>query len=169
MDTSYIIDELERNKSVFKSLLENLPPEIYLRRMSEGKWNLLEILCHLYDEEREDFRARVFSVLENPEANLSPIDPQGWVSSRNYASQNYNDKLNDFLEERSHSLKMLRELKNPKWENIHIHPKLGAVSAKMFFVNWLAHDYLHIRQITKLKYEFLKASEGESLSYAGEW
>jgi hypothetical protein len=39
----------------------------------------------------------------------------------------------------------------------------------MIFANWLAHDYLHIRQILRLKYEYLKSISEEDLSYAGEW
>ncbi len=43
------------------------------------------------------------------------------------------------------------------------------MTAKMFLSNWLAHDYLHIRQITKLKYDYLKQLTNEDLNYAGNW
>jgi len=43
------------------------------------------------------------------------------------------------------------------------------MTASMFFSNWLAHDYLHIRQITRLKYDYLKQLTNEDLSYAGTW
>jgi hypothetical protein len=33
----------------------------------------------------------------------------------------------------------------------------------------MAHDLLHIRQITKLKYDYLKYLSGQGLSYAGDW
>jgi uncharacterized protein YutE (UPF0331/DUF86 family) len=46
---------------------------------------------------------------------------------------------------------------------------LENLSAKMIFKNWLAHDYLHIRQIIRLKFEYLKGFTGENLSYAGDW
>jgi hypothetical protein len=39
----------------------------------------------------------------------------------------------------------------------------------MFLHNWLAHDYLHIRQIIRIKYDYLKKTSGEILLYAGEW
>lgn len=169
MDINRIIAELEKNKSVFKDLLENLPDEFYHWRESENKWNLLEVVCHLYDEERDDFRARVKSVLANPLEDLLPIDPSGWVTSRNYAEQNYDMKLNDFIIEREYSIAWLKQLKSPEWGNSHSHPKLGPLTAKMFLVNWLAHDYLHIRQIIRIKYEYLKITSGEILLYAGDW
>jgi hypothetical protein len=169
MDISPIVSELSQNKIIFKSLFENLPPETYLWREEEDKWNLLEILCHLYDEEREDFRARIKSVLENPDALLPPIDPAGWVISRNYSSENFEQKLNAFLAERDNSIQWLNSLENPNWKNAHKHQKFGPLSAKMFLYNWLAHDYLHIRQITRVKYEYFKNLGKVRFDYAGRW
>lgn len=169
MDINLIISELEKNKNAFKYLLEDLSSEFYLWRKSDNKWNLLEIVCHLYDEERDDFRARVKSVLDNPSAELLPIDPTGWVISRNYRMHDYSEKLKDFISERENSIAWLRKLQNPQWENSYSHPKLGPLTAKMFLVNWLAHDYLHIRQIIRIKYDYLEITTGENLLYAGEW
>jgi hypothetical protein len=169
MNTKYIIEELKRNKIIFKELLDGLPGEFYLWRFNPDKWCLLEIVCHLIDEEREDFRQRVRNILVNPELPLNSIDPVGWVKSRKYIERDYNTELKEFLHERDNSIKWLEHLENPKWDNFYKHPKLGDLSAKMIFANWLAHDYLHIRQILKLKYEYLKYISGEDLSYAGEW
>ena len=169
MDTKYIINELKRNKTVFKGILENLSPEQYTWRFNPEKWCLLEILCHLIDEEREDFRQRVRNILINPEQPLNSIDPVGWVKSRKYIERDFNAEVKEFLHERDNSIKWLEQLENPKWDNFYNHPKLGNLSAKMIFANWLAHDYLHIRQILKLKYEYLKNISGEDFSYAGTW
>lgn len=169
MDISLVISEISQNKNIFKSLFENLSPEMYNWREEEGKWNLLEILCHLYDEEREDFRARANSVLENPNAELPPIDSQGWVISRDYASQNFEEKLNAFLAERDNSIAWLKSLQNPNWKNAFVHKKFGPLSAKMFLYNWLAHDYLHIRQIIRVKFEYFKNLSGVRFDYAGDW
>jgi hypothetical protein len=36
--------------------------------------------------------------------------------------------------------------------------------------SWLAHDFIHIRQINRLHYEYLTAIKGEfSTDYAGKW
>jgi hypothetical protein len=169
MDINAVISEFENNKIIFKSLFSNLPSDFYLWRESENKWNLLEILCHLYDEERDDFRSRVKSVLEKPSVDFKPIDPEGWVNSRKYGEQNYSDKLTDFLYERDNSIEWLQQLQNPKWDNAYVHQKFGPLTAKMFLYNWLAHDYLHIRQIIRIKYSYFKSVSGENFQYAGNW
>ena len=163
------LKELKRNRKVFECLLEGLSEKEYTWREREGKWNLLEIVCHLYDEEREDFRARVSSVLEDPEKHLQAIDPQGWVLSRDYSGQSYNNTVRKFLEERDNSVAWLESLSSPKWKNTYEHPKLGPMTARLFLVNWVAHDYLHIRQITRIRYHYLQLTAGEPLDYAGEW
>ena len=169
MNTIKIIQNLERNNNVFKTMLLNCSEEEYLWKPSQNKWCLLEIICHLVDEEIEDFRARVHSVLENPERTLAPFDPVSRVIDRKYLEQDYNSKVKNLLNEREKSIHKLQQLNNPKWDNTYQHPKLGPMSAKLFLSNWLAHDYLHMRQILNLKFEYLKYHSGENLKYAGEW
>ncbi len=164
-----IISSLEQNRGVFQKIFENTPEPEYRWREREGKWNLLEVVCHLYDEEKEDFRARIKSVLENPENHLVPIDPEGWVTERNYSAQSFEDMLEKFLKERDFSISWLKSLTGANWESTYSHPKLGSLSAKLFLSNWLAHDYLHIRQITRIRYHYLQYYSGQKLDYAGNW
>lgn len=169
MDHNIIFSELARNKETFKGLLNGIEEPFYRWRTQPEKWNLLDIVCHLYDEEREDFRARVKSVLENPDKPLTPINPVAWVNERQYSEQNYQTKLADFLSEREKSVKWLKSLTSPQWDNQYEHPSLGPMSAQLFLANWLAHDYLHIRQIIRLKFAYLQQRSNEDLSYAGNW
>lgn len=169
LNPEIIFTELEKNISVFKSLLENVPEEQYRWKPASDKWSLLEIVCHLYDEELEDFRARVKHVLETPSEKMPGINPVELVTARKYAEQNYESKLEDFLTERKKSVAWLRSLKNPMWNNFYAHPKYGKLHATMFLNNWLAHDLLHIRQITKLKFDYFRFTTGESFDYAGSW
>lgn len=169
MDHSYIIKQLKVNQDTFKNLLSDSPEEEYLFRPAEGKWCLLEIVCHLYDEEQFDFRARVKHTLENAEGDPQKIDPAGWVESKKYIEWNYNETLNKFIDERKKSLEWLTSLKDPAWKNEYIHPKYGGMSAEFFLSNWLAHDYLHFRQILNTKYKYLDHISGMDLLYAGEW
>ncbi len=164
-----IIREFEINSAVFKQLFSQLSRTEYLWREHEGKWNLLEVVCHLYDEERDDFRTRLKLVLDDPEKPFPPIDPVGWVTERNYEEQDLNTMLEKFLAERRSSIEWLQSLDKPPLENAYMHHKLGPMSGRFILSNWLAHDYLHIRQILRIKYNYLQFTSGQDLSYAGEW
>jgi hypothetical protein len=108
-------------------------------------------------------------VLETPTEKMPGINPVELVTARNFSQQNFEPKLESFLTERKNSVAWLRRLKNPAWKNFYDHPKFGKLYASMFLNNWLAHDLLHIRQITKLKFDYFRFKTGESFDYAGNW
>lgn len=169
MKTDLITDHLESNRLVFQSMLAGKDADEYNFRPDKNSWTILEIVCHLLDEEREDFQTRVKNTLTSPEKQPPPIDPPGWVKSRNYAAQNYIEKIDSFLKERKTSIKWLRSLDNPSWKNTYKHPTAGVMTAYYLLTNWLAHDYHHIRQINRRSYEYLQKKSGVKLGYAGDW
>lgn len=169
MDHKLIISQLGKNAATFNSLFNGIDRSRYLWKPAPEKWCLLEVVCHLVDEEREDFRARVKQVLERPSEPMPSIDPVGWVTTRKYMDRDYEKSISDFLEERRSSVTWLRSLSSPPWHHVHEHPKLGSMSAERLLANWLAHDYLHFRQIASLHYGYLEATSGQDLSYAGNW
>ncbi len=169
MDTLMLTRQLAKNKQVFNAMLGGLPSHMYLWRSKPEKWCLLEIICHLVDEECEDFRARVKHALKDPDTPFAPIDPVGWVKEREYLKQDYSEKLEKLMEERDRSVEWLRSMESPPWQNSTQHPELGPITAKQLLTNWLAHDFHHIRQINVLKYDYLNEHSKEDLGYAGKW
>lgn len=133
-------------------------------------WSILEIACHLGDEEVEDFRARLRSTLDDPRQPWPEIDPTGAAVSRRYNEKNLAAEVARFVNERRASVEWLRGLREPNWENAYPHPKWGPISAGMLLTAWAAHDLLHLRQIAKRRFE-LVARDGApfATSYAGEW
>ncbi len=169
MKVEEIIQELDRNRKVFNALLTDIPVELITWKVDSKRWCLLEIVCHLVDEEREDFRARVGHTLERPLEPLNSIDPVGWPKTRNYLGQDFKTVVKKWERERIASVKWLRDLNDQNWENAIHNSELGRITAHGFLLNWLAHDYLHIRQINALKHAYLKHKSGDSLTYAGNW
>ncbi len=163
-----IITQLAKNKEVFRNLLSNVSEEQQLWRPAPEKWCLLEIVCHLYDEELDDFRFRVKWCLERPGEPAPRFDQIAWVTERKYMEQDYHEMLGKFLEVRDASVAWLRSLKDAPWQNSFQHKRFGEMSAELFLRNWLAHDYLHMRQILRYRFGILD-NEGGSLDYAGRW
>lgn len=169
MDHNRIIESLRSNQHVFSGLLANKNKEECLWKPNINSWCLLEVVCHLYDEEREDFRGRVKHTLETPNVPLPMFDQIAWVKDRKYIEQDYTQMVAKLLAERNNSIIWLQSLKNPPWKNAYNHPKLGLLSSEHFLANWLAHDFLHIRQIISLQFHYLKQNSKNELAYAGTW
>lgn len=100
MAPALLIDQLERHRAVFASLFSGLRREEIPWKPAPEKWCLLEVIRHLYDEERDDFGARLKHVFRTPEAPFPPTDPVGWVTARRYMEQDFATMLDRFLKER---------------------------------------------------------------------
>jgi len=169
MDLAYAIAQLERNKDVIYALMNGCTDAEYDWKATPMRWNLLEIICHLYDEEREDFRTRFINVVETPDNRPPSFDPVAWVTERAYASQNFEEKLAEFLLERDKSIDLLKNLENPNLSQGYDYAAYGHVDGLFFLTNWLAHDYLHIKQIVRIKYDYAAQLAERDISYAGTW
>lgn len=169
-NTQEIINQLEANLDQFRLLFQSAPQAMHQWKSSTESWSLLEILCHLVDEELLDFRTRCKHVLETPSEAMTPIDPPQWVIDHQYAIKDFEEQLAAFTTARKESIAWLNALQDPQWDNVYQHPSLGAMTAAKFLVNWLAHDLLHMRQILQRKFEYMAAEmSNEDLSYAGDW
>ena len=169
MDPS-IPDRLSANAGVVRYLLEGVDVDQARWRPVPAKWSLLEVVNHLADEEREDFRTRLDLTLHRPGHPWPPIDPEGWVRARDYDSRDPAGSLEDFLRERQASVAWLRGLTDFDPTASYAHPTRGPISAGTLLHSWVAHDLIHIRQMTRLHYEFLRdTASGDALGYAGEW
>jgi len=169
MNLDYFIDRLSKNRGVFESLLRGLSPEQVKWRPSSDKWSMLEVVNHLDDEEREDFRQRLELVLADPHHPWPPIDPRGWVTTRGYNERDLDTSLDNFLAEREKSLTWLRQLSSPNWQNSNEGPN-GRLTAGDLLASWLAHDFLHIRQLARLHWQYLGAiAEPYQTTYGGPW
>jgi len=166
MDHSRIIEKLRHNQAVFEQLFSINTKKEYLWKPEPEKWCVLEIVCHLIDEEKEDFRTRTASVLSDPHKPLPMFNPLDWVTERKYMQQDFDTKVRLLLEERAKSVDWLKSLQNPSWKNAYLHPILGPLSTEYFLTNWLTHDYLHLRQVQKVVYLYLGKSTGIDVSYA---
>lgn len=162
--------DMIRSASAIEALVRGLDDTTARRRPAPGKWCLAEILAHLHDEEREDFRVRLDFTLSRPGEPWPGIDPEGWVTERRYLERPLVRSLEGFLEERKQSVAWLEGLQNPDWEAAYTHPRAGALRAGDMLAAWMAHDLLHLRQITWTLFQILGEDAAPfATRYAGDW
>ena len=170
MEQQRAVLQLGRGATLVIVLMENETDELVRWKPAPERWSMLEVVNHLADEEVFDFRTRVERTLRDPAESWVAINPQEWVESRNYNAREPKESLERFQAERQKSVEWLRALRDAPWSNVHAHPKLGPMSARMLLANWIAHDLLHVRQMMRLQYEWLaKKIAPEKLDYAGPW
>lgn len=169
MDISFISRHMAHNAARIEALVEGVSSEDARWKPNPDEWSILEVVNHLYDEEREDFRVRLNIILHDPEEDWPPIDPEGWVKERKYNERDLTGSLGKFLSEREKSLEWLKSINNPHWETVYTSP-FGSMRAGDMLSSWLTHDHLHMRQLIEL-HRFLSETKVVpfNMDYAGNW
>ena len=100
--------QMENTARVIRQMVEGMSDEQGRWKPDPDSWSVLEVVNHLYDEEREDFRIRLDVILHHPDQEAPPIDPAGWVTERGYNQRDLRESLNGYLEERRESIGWLK-------------------------------------------------------------
>ena len=168
MDAARLIESLEHTTAALSALLADVSPDDAGWRPDPGAWSIAEIVGHLLAEERDDFRPRLRSTLEDPRAPWPAIDPERAVRDARHAGQDLARLRRAFLEERRASMTWLKELDGVDWTPTYQHAEFGPITAGDLLASWAAHDVLHLRQITSRLFRLVEAAAApHSPRYAG--
>ena len=138
--------ELARFPLVLDALLMDLDAAAWRARPAAAEWAPVEIVCHLRDEEAEDFGARLRAVLEGGE-RFAPIDPERWATERRYLEDDGPRALGVFRERRAASLGSLDAVAPPRLTRVVAHARTGGLSGLDILAAWVEHDRLHLAQL----------------------
>ena len=164
-----VIKRLRDNAEIVRALVLPLSEEQANWNPNEETWNMKEVMEHVYNEERIDFRKHLKEMFSDP--------PQPWGKFRHeelISVESCHQALESFLMEREASLEWLRSLKSPNWE-VESKATFGLEEVLTFKAgdvlgSWVAHDFLHIRQINELLYAWnMQQVLPYSVRYAGAW
>lgn len=170
MNNLALADQLAIQANRIEVMVSGVSDEQLRWKPSADDWSMLEVINHLADEEREDFRTRLDILLHRPNDDMPPIDPQGWIKSRHYNERDTGESLANFLIERERSLTWLRGLENPDWNSSVTAPNGREFHAGDMAASWAAHDLLHLRQFVELHWAWnLREILPYDWTYAGDW
>ena len=164
-----LVQELDHSTGMIRSLVEGMDASEARQKPGAGSWSMLEVICHLYDEEREDFREHLDFILHRQNEEWHTIDPQNWVTARSYNDQDFEEAKERFFRERKNSLEWLKGLSGSNWDTTYS-SEYGAISAGAMLASWIAHDNLHIRQLVELRrHRIENITQPYPVAYAGDW
>lgn len=169
MEFQTLYQELVHSTEMIRAMLAGIDQEQSQVKPDAQSWSILEVVCHLYDEEREDFREHLDFVIHRQNEEYHVIDPQGWITERKYNEQNFSEAQEKFFAERQASLEWLKTIARSDWDTTYT-SEYGSVSAGEMFSCWVAHDNLHLRQLVELRRARIESiTKPYPIEYAGDW
>src|SRR5664280_710564 len=84
MELEVLTNQMGKHAASIQSLTVGISTEQVRWKPDPKAWSILEVINHLYDEERADFRVRVDMTLQQATEPWPPINPEGWVTERLY-------------------------------------------------------------------------------------
>ena len=138
--------ELAQLPAILDALLAGLDEEAARVRPAPAEWSPVEIICHLRDEEVEDFGARL-QVIVSGAGDFTRIDPERWVEERRYRQASLRTELDALRLRRQATLDLLASLSPDTLSRSRTHRRLGRLSGLDLLAAWVAHDRIHLSQL----------------------
>lgn len=169
MNLDHFAARMSHNAETIGLMLKDVSDVQAAWKPNPTSWSVLEVVNHLYDEEREDFRVRLDIILHRADQPFPKLDTEGSVIERCYNERNLKESLRNFLRERQESIRWLHTLKSPDWDAVYETPRLKMTAGDMF-ASWIVHDILHMRQLVELKRLYtIHELEPRKVDYAESW
>lgn len=163
------IHQMSVNAEALRVLLQSVSAEQAAWKPDPQTWSIAEVAGHLYVEELGDFRCHLREVFHHPPLAWGALQP-GPVAYRGFDLD-----LGGFLTERQSSIAWLGALPAVDWDAT-ISAFFGPANEPMTFsagdllASWVAHDFLHIRQVNELHFAWnARRAAPYGVRYAGAW
>jgi len=161
---------LTANAAAIRALVETISAEQADWKPDADTWSMKEVMEHVYNEERVDFRRHLREIFSDPPLAWGAGEPREWLKIDTCLQG-----LESFLIERQFSLAWLFALETPDWDR-SLEASFGPENEKMVLragdvlLSWVEHDILHMRQMIELHHAWNEhQSPPYSLQYAGGW
>lgn len=141
-----VVAILSSTPAVLNSMLSNLDSDSWARKSTKDDWNLLELICHLRDTEREihNMQIKLFNGHEEP--FIPRPDTSVWASQRDYLNEDGVKALEEFNAARKETIELLKKISDEAWNRKARHAIFGPTNFLEVVSFMTDHDRLHIQQ-----------------------
>jgi hypothetical protein len=160
------IEVLKRTPIVLETLLSGLPDDWIHCNEGPDTWSPFQVVGHLIVNEETNFLVRAKMILSNQEPKLlSRISMTSHLDR--FKSVPLVDQLILLKELRSQNIISLSSFSivDTDFDRIAIHPEIGVVNLTNVLSAWVAHDFIHIGQITRVMAKQYKNEVGPFIKY----
>lgn len=149
MDTTAVVDALERTPAIVTPLVREVPPALLKRRPAPAKWSAHEHACHLAVVHRLFFE-RLDTMLATPSPVITPYNPGESDPDDLLLGLDLETSLAQYADDRQRLVARLRRLTPLEWSRTAEHGEYSHYSVFIMFRHLALHDFLHGDRIEEL-------------------
>jgi hypothetical protein len=149
MDTTAIVEALERAPRIVVPLVREVQPAVLKRRPSANKWSAHEHACHLAHVHGL-FIDRLEEILASPAPVIAPYEPSENDPEDLLLSMDLDESLRQYSEDRRRLVARLRRLSAEEWRRTAEHGQYSHYSVLIMFRHLALHDFFHAYRIEEL-------------------
>lgn len=149
IDTSEVVDALERSPRILIPLVLGIPLEKRKTRPAPGKWSAHEHAVHLA-EVHPLFYERLDRMLAQNRPAIKPYNPVEEHSDDALLALDLDEALSRFQRDRAALVERLRRLAPDQWQREAVHPEYSTYTVAVMFRHLALHDFLHGYRIEEL-------------------
>ena len=141
------VEILEATPKRLQQIFRVLGSEGLKRSYEPGKWNAMQILCHLADAEMAiGFRLR--QVLSEDNHKIQAFEQDDWA--KRYSGLDARAALEAQAAMRAWNLALIRTLRPEDWQRRALHPERGEETVEMLIKMLAGHDLNHLSQMEQI-------------------
>lgn len=152
LDRALHLQVLTATPTALKDALKGVPKKLLMWTPGPGKWSILEIVAHMRDMEEYAYLARYRAILSEANPDLPDIDGDALSLMQDYRGKRLSQLQREFAQNRRDCLKLLRTVKDTRWERQGQHETAGIMSMEELLQRHaVGNDQAHLEQIANIK------------------
>jgi hypothetical protein len=148
-----LVDQLAATPNRLRQLIDETSENLRYRP-ADGRFSILENVCHLRDIEIEGYTDRIKRILEEDAPELLDIDGGRLAIEREYNNQDLIPALNSFVDAREENVTKLRNVELRELEKTGNMQGVGQVTLERLLEMMLEHDEGHLTELQMLQRSF---------------
>jgi hypothetical protein len=152
-DLDDLINQLAATPNRLRQLIDETSESLRYRP-ADGRFSILENVCHLRDIEIEGYTDRIKRILEEDGPELLDIDGGRLAIEREYNNQDLIPALKTFVEAREENVARLRIVDVKELEKTGNLQGVGPVTLERLLEMMLEHDEGHLTELEMLQRSF---------------
>jgi len=143
------LEILERTPAVLRALLAGLSPSMTMAIEGPNTWSAYDVVGHLIHGERTDWMARA-AIIRGGGGTFQTFDR--FAQFHESQGKPLAQLLDEFDAARRGNLELLRSwnLSDADLEMTGTHPVFGTVTMRQLLSTWVAHDFDHLQQVSRV-------------------